>query len=36
MGANEDLVDHRDRIVAPDLEQEDLARGDASARKHLL
>ena len=33
MGANEDLVDHRDRIVAPNLEQEDLARGDTPARE---
>ena len=30
-GVDEDLVDHRDRTVASNLEQEDLARGDAPA-----
>ena len=30
-GANEDLVDHGDRAVAPYPEQDDLARGDGKA-----
>ena len=33
LGADEDLVDHRDRAVAPELKQQDLAGGDAPARK---
>ena len=31
--ADQDLVDHRDRAVAPDPEQEDLARGGDPARE---
>ena len=31
--ADENFVGHRDRGVAPDLEQEDLPGGDAPARK---
>ena len=40
LGAYQDLVDHRDRAVAPDLNQEDLARGGDPARErrdvHLM
>ena len=40
LGADQDLVDHRDRAVAPDLKQEDLARGGDPARErrdvHLM
>ena len=39
-GADQDLVDHRDCAVAPDLKQEDLARGGDPARErrdvHLM
>ena len=39
-GADQDLVDHRNRAVAPDLKQEDLARGGGPARErrdvHLM
>ena len=40
LGADQDLVDHRDRAVAPDLKQEDFARGGDPARErrdvHLM
>ena len=32
-GVDQDLVDHEDRAVAPDLKQEDLARGGDPARE---
>ena len=39
-GADQDLVDHRDCAVVPDLKQEDLARGGDPARErrdvHLM
>ena len=33
LGADQNLVDHRDRAVAPDFKQEDLARGGDPARE---
>ena len=40
LGVDQDLVDHRDCAVAPDLKQEDLARGGDPARErrdvHLM
>ena len=40
LGADQDLVDHGNRAVAPDLKQEDLARGGDPARErrdvHLM
>ena len=39
-GADQDIVDHRDRVVAPDPEQEDLARSGEPPRErrdvHLM